>query len=131
MIIDMANAEGWKNQQGTGDLDPCSCGSWKQHWENCYSETGIDQLIENICPQSIWPIECSVFGCSEKPTLGAHVINSYFNNGEQIVPMCVSCNNNRSQEFNLKIDVVCVSADVGVTCDHTINGLLDIASRNR
>ncbi len=124
----MVNAEGWKNQQGTSDLDSCSCGSWKQHWENYYSATGIDQLIRSIHPQSIWPTECSVFRCSEEPILGAHVINLYFDSGEQIVPMCASCNNNRSQEFNLKIDVICVSTSVYETCCN-VSALLDMASR--
>ncbi len=116
MIINAENANGWENQQGTGDRDPFSCDSWRKHWENYYSGTGINKFM-SIPPQSIWPTECSVFGCSKEPTLGAHVINPYFYSGEQIVPMCISCNNNRLREFNLKIDVVCVSANIYETCN--------------
>ena len=52
---------GWKNKKGTS-IRFCNCGSWKQHWLN-YS--GIT-----------WPEVCSVEGCKNKPTLGAHIYNS-------------------------------------------------------
>ncbi len=134
MNIIEENANGWKNQQGTGERAPCSCDSWMKHWENYYSGTGINKFM-GIHPQPIWPTECSVFGCSKKPTLGAHVIklncklgdiviNPHLYIGEQIVPMCISCNNDRSQEFNLKVGVVCVSANINETCKK-VNVLLD------
>lgn len=90
---------GWSNKNGTG-IRNCSCGSWKQHWINYSGKT--------------WPSICSVDGCSNKPTLGAHIINSSVS-GEKIVPMCDSCNG-LSDSFNLRGGVTLVSANVSDTC---------------
>ena len=76
--------KGWKNKSGTANRS-CSCGSWKNHW------------INNS--EKAWPSECSVWGCTNKATLGAHVINSEVS-GERIVPVCDSCNK-LSGEFTL------------------------------
>lgn len=89
----------WKNKKDTGDRS-CKCGTWKQHWIN-YSGTQ-------------WPIFCSVSGCINEATLGAHVINLEVS-GEKIVPMCKSCNN-LTNKFNLKIGTTVVSANVSETC---------------
>ena len=51
-------AEGWANKKGTSDKT-CGCGTWKEHWLNNCSKS--------------WPKTCSVKGCSNVPTLGAHV----------------------------------------------------------
>lgn len=91
--------KGWKNKKGTSDR-VCCCGSWKQHWINI--------------TQKQWPEECSVKGCTCKPTLGAHVINSSVK-GERIVPMCDSCNQIEG-EFELKDNTSCPSANVSETC---------------
>lgn len=91
---------GWKNKGGTADR-ACKCGTWKQHWLN-YSNKQ-------------WPTSCSVSGCTNKPTLGAHVINPDVT-GERIVPMCDSCNKLKSS-FSLKVDVVCPSANKSETCE--------------
>ena len=69
-------AAGWKNKVGTKDR-ACRCGTWKQHWVN-YSEKP-------------WPTQCTVSGCSNNATLGAHVINANVN-GERIAALCASCN---------------------------------------
>ena len=93
-------AIGWKNKSGTS-VRSCKCGTWKQHWINNSNNP--------------WPNECSVSGCSNKPTLGAHIINSNVS-GEKIVPACDSCNK-LSYEFNLKGGVTLVSANKSETCD--------------
>ena len=91
---------GWKNKVGTG-ARTCKCGSWKQHWINFSDKP--------------WPSECSVKGCSNKPTLGAHVINKDVE-GERIVPMCDSCNK-LTESFALKGSVICPPANTSITCD--------------
>lgn len=92
-------ANGWKNKNGTANRS-CSCGSWKQHWINFSGED--------------WPIFCSVSGCFNFATLGAHVINSAVS-GEKIAPMCESCNK-LTTEFSLKDKTPLVPANVSVTC---------------
>lgn len=98
----MADVTGynWKNKNGTA-IRACSCGTWKQHWLNFSEEE--------------WPDSCSVSGCTNKPTLGAHVINSKVS-GERIVPMCDSCNR-RTDYFDLKGNVTLVSANKSNTCE--------------
>lgn len=93
-------ADGWKNKEGTG-IRSCNCGSWKQHWINYSGEP--------------WPSECSVKGCTNTATLGAHIINSNVS-GEKIVPACDSCNK-LSGEFSLKGGITLVSANKSETCD--------------
>ena len=93
------SADGWKNKNGTGDR-LCKCGSWKQHWIN-YSKKS-------------WPSTCSVSGCNNAPSLGAHIINSSVS-GEKIVPMCDSCNK-KTGEFSLKGGIALVNANVSETC---------------
>jgi hypothetical protein len=93
------NGNSWKNKNGTGEKD-CKCGSWKNHWVNFSGEA--------------WPDLCSVVGCEEKPTLGAHVINPNVS-GEKIVPMCDSCNK-KNISFALK-SIVVVSANTAETCE--------------
>lgn len=90
----------WKNKNGTGDRY-CNCGSWKNHWINNSGKH--------------WPIECSVLGCNNIATLGAHIINKNVS-GEYIVPVCNSCNKLDS-EFDLKGGVMLVSANKQKTCD--------------
>lgn len=91
---------GWSNKKGTSDRG-CTCGPWKQHWINFSRNT--------------WPSTCSVSGCSNPATLGAHVINSSVT-GEQIVPMCDSCNK-LSSSLTLKSGVGVVSANKSETCE--------------
>ena len=93
-------ANNWKNKNGTGDR-VCSCGSWKQHWLNFSKKQ--------------WPDQCSVAGCTNRPTLGAHVFNDSVT-GEKIVPMCDSCNK-ISGTFNLKGGVTLVNANKSETCE--------------
>lgn len=90
---------GWKNKNGTANRS-CSCGTWRQHWINFSGEN--------------WPIFCSVSGCYNAATLGAHVINSAVS-GEKIIPMCESCNK-LTKEFSLKDKIILVSANVSDTC---------------
>ena len=90
----------WKNKNGTGERT-CACGTWKQHWLN-YSNRK-------------WPSSCSVSGCTNQPTLGAHIINSSVS-GEKIVPMCVSCNN-KTGFFDLKSTEILVDANKSKTCE--------------
>ena len=96
----MATSKNWKNKKGTGER-ACACGSWKNHWINFAKKS--------------WPEECSVDGCTNAPTLGAHIINSKVS-GEKIVPMCDSCNKIES-EFDLKVGITLVSANKKETCE--------------
>ena len=93
-------ASNWKNKKRTGERD-CKCGSWKNHWLNFSNKE--------------WPDKCSVKGCSNKPTLGAHVINADVT-GEKIVPMCDSCNK-LTGYFDLKGGITLVNANQSETCD--------------
>ena len=93
-------AKGWKNKKGTGERS-CRCGSWKQHWLNFSDEK--------------WPATCSVAGCNNSATLGAHIFNSN-ESGEYIVPACESCNKLDS-EFDLKVSITLVSANKSQTCE--------------
>ena len=92
-------ASGWKNKGGTSSRS-CNCGTWRQHWINCSGKP--------------WPDKCSISGCTNKATLGAHIINSGVS-GEKIVPACDSCNK-LSGEFTLKDGVTLVSANKQETC---------------
>lgn len=96
----MITCKNWKNKKGTG-VRTCTCGTWKQHWINFSGKP--------------WPVSCSVSGCTNKPTLGAHVINSEVS-GEKIVPMCASCNN-ITEYFDLKGGITLVSANKSETCE--------------
>lgn len=89
----------WKNKKGTKERH-CGCGTWKQHW------------INNSGKQ--WPTKCSVAGCNNSATLGAHIINKNVS-GEYIVPACESCNQLDS-EFDLKYGTTLVSANKQKTC---------------
>jgi len=93
-------ADGWSNRGGTGERS-CKCGTWKQHWINYANST--------------WPSTCSVQGCTNSASLGAHVINSSVS-GEKIVPMCDSCNK-LTGKFTLKGGVTLPSANTSETCD--------------
>lgn len=90
---------GWKNKKGTG-LRSCNCGSWKNHWINYSGE--------------LWPLTCSIEGCYNIATLGAHIINQKVS-GEKIVPACDSCNKLEGK-FNLKDSVTLVPASKQKTC---------------
>lgn len=98
--MSIITATGWKNKKGTGERS-CKCGSWKQHWINGSGE--------------LWPENCSVSGCNNAATLGAHIINSDVS-GEYIIPACDSCNR-LSSEFNLKGSITLVSANKQKTCE--------------
>jgi len=95
----MEDLNNWANKAGTSSRK-CSCATWIDHWLN-FSNCGL--------PQS-----CSVFGCSNPPTLGAHVFHPNVE-GEQIIPMCISCNNN-PEYFDIKSNAVIVSANKSLTC---------------
>jgi len=90
---------GWKNKGGTGDKY-CNCGSWKNHWINNSKKS--------------WPSVCSISGCFNIPTLGAHIYNRNVQ-GEYIAPACDSCNR-LSDEFYLKPGVTLVRANKQLTC---------------
>ena len=94
-------AESWKHKQGTGDRE-CKCGTWKQHWINISTEK--------------WPTTCSIKGCNNLATDGAHVINEE-EHGEWIVPMCRSCNDKKNDTFDLKGNVFLVPANKSKTCE--------------
>lgn len=92
-------ATGWKNKGGTS-VRSCKCGSWAQHWVKYANKP--------------WPATCSVLGCNNRATLGAHIINSGVT-GEKIVPMCDACNG-RTDSFTIKGGVTLPSANTAETC---------------
>ncbi|HET9569784.1 MAG TPA: hypothetical protein VFP20_00020 [Bacteroidales bacterium] len=92
-------SKNWKNKFGTSERN-CRCGTWKQHWINNSREE--------------WPSQCSILGCGNSATLGAHIINKNVS-GELIVPACDSCNKLTS-EFDLKGDITLISANKSETC---------------
>ena len=95
-------ATGWKNKKGTSNRS-CNCGSWKQHWINCSGKA--------------WPEKCSISGCNNSATLGAHIYNTSSSvTGEYIVPACDSCNKLDS-EFSLKGGITLISANKQNTCE--------------
>ena len=93
-------SKGWKNKKGTGERS-CKCGSWKQHWLNFSNKD--------------WPDTCSIYGCNNSATLGAHIFNSKVSD-EYIVPACDSCNK-MDIEFNLKGGTTLVHANKAKTCE--------------
>ena len=93
---------GWKNKNNTSGRK-CICGSWKEHW------------IRFNHFKYLWPSKCSVNGCNNRATLGAHVINGNVA-GEFIVPMCDSCNKRR-EEFDLDYGTSFASANKSKTCE--------------
>lgn len=92
--------ENWTNKKGTEDRK-CRCGSWKNHWLNF---TKLD-----------WPSTCSVSGCNNTPTVGAHIYNKV-ETGEWIAPFCDSCNK-FTGKFDLKAGIGLVPANKSYTCD--------------
>lgn len=92
-------ATGWKNKGGTG-VRSCKCKTWAQHWVNYAKQ--------------LWPATCSVQGCNNVPTLGAHIINAAVA-GEKIVPMCDSCNR-QTGTSTLKGGIALPSANTAETC---------------
>lgn len=92
-------ANGWSNKSGTSNRS-CSCGTWKKHWLNFSGKA--------------WPDNCSVLGCINKPTLGAHIINPKVA-GERIVPICSNCNNEIGT-FSLRVNVNLPFANISKTC---------------
>ena len=84
----------WRNKSGTADRESPS-GSWKDYW------------IEHSGRS--WPSKCSVRGCNNPATIGAHVYSrdAY---GEYIVPMCDSCNH-RTGSFMIEFGTEFVSAN--------------------
>lgn len=94
--------EGWKNANGTSDRI-CRCGSWKNHWLR-YSDVAL------------WPKTCSVEGCCNPATLGAHIYNPSISNKIYIVPMCDSCNQKR-YTFILKNGINLASSNKQETCN--------------
>lgn len=98
-------ATGWKNKKGTS-VRSCNCSSWKKHWLNYSGKS--------------WPNKCSVEGCDNSATLGAHIFNSISEEkDEYIVPACDSCNKLESK-FSLKGGVTLVSANKQKTCEEDI-----------
>jgi hypothetical protein len=91
---------GWSNKKSKIERH-CQCGSWKQHWIN---ET-----------EKPWPATCSILGCSNKPTVGAHITHTAIK-GEKIVPMCDSCSA-AIGTFTLKGGVTVPSGNKTITCE--------------
>jgi len=94
-----------KNVNGTADRS-CKCDSWLEHWE----------IFSNKTTSS-----CSVSGCTNNATLGAHVTrpaakNEDYKTHPYIVPMCSSHNGMHGEEFRTKENTTFVWANVAETC---------------
>ena len=96
-------ANGWKNKRGTCEKDYCSCGCCKDHWLNFSNQE--------------WPDQCSVVGCNNRATDGAHMYNSNESMREWIVPTCHKCNTTYDTELPLKNGITLVSANKSITCE--------------
>lgn len=92
--------DGWSNKAGTGDRS-CRCGTWKLHW-----------IHYSGAPH--WPLICSVDGCGNSASVGAHIRHPGVS-GEQIVPMCISCNG-RGGLLRFKAGTYVASANQSETC---------------
>jgi len=94
-----------KNINGTSK-NQCNCNSWLEHWENF---TG---LIAG---------DCSVRGCTNEATVGAHVLitDGRTPNKWWIVPMCHEHNHYTNyDEMILNKTVVLAPANVSETCSN-------------
>ena len=94
-----------KNANGTADRT-CKCGSWIAHWENFSQKTSK---------------KCSVTGCSNDATLGAHTTrplakNNDYKTHHYIIPMCSTHNGKHGEEFLTKVNLTFVWANVKETC---------------
>lgn len=94
-----------KNANGTAGRD-CGCGTWIKHWSN-YSKKK--------------PAKCSVEGCNNNGSDGAHITRPNANNEKYkthpyIVPMCSSHNGKHGQKFTSKTNITFVWANVAETC---------------
>jgi hypothetical protein len=99
---------GWSNKVGTSNRS-CACGTWKQHWMNFSNRA--------------WPIKCSLLGCENAPTLGAHLINTS-SNDEYIVPFCDSCNKIATY-FTIEEGSILIRANPSMTCIKKTNYQVD------
>jgi len=94
-----------KNEVGTGEKS-CTCGPWLGHWEK-HSKRKAST--------------CSVDGCTEVATVGAHISrpnakSDVYKTHPQIVPMCKTHNGKHGAEFVSKANTTFVWANVKETC---------------
>ena len=88
--------DGWKNKKGTKDRIPAGYKSWLDYYQRLTNKTDLT---------------CSVAGCNNKATDGAHVYNTKTHSkAKYIVPLCHSCNMSQS-ELSLKQGIPLVSAN--------------------
>jgi len=87
-----------KNINGTSN-NRCNCGSWLDHWKR---STGNPAIF------------CSVIGCNNPATVGAHVQKAYtLDNNWYIVPMGQTHN---LSSVVLDVSTTLISANVNETC---------------
>jgi len=111
---------GWKNKEGTSkrcDSQKCSCGSRKDHWNECGGKKH-NKTFDNE--------DCANLNCPNKETSkgeakhGAHVYNYdlFGSSIEWIVPFCVKCNlAEDGKVFTLKMGTILVRAAKAETCE--------------
>jgi phospholipase/lecithinase/hemolysin len=95
-----------KNSNGSAGRS-CQCGSWLDHWES-FSDRQAGG--------------CSVTGCTEYATVGAHVTrpnaeNDDYKTTPYIVPMCSYHNGQHGETFRSKAGVTFVWANKQQTCE--------------
>lgn len=89
------------NRPNTAE-DRCPCPSWLEHWKQ-YSGARPEQ------------IRCSVAGCNEKATVGAHVTKIPLGPSTYIIPFCAAHNSQRTP-LNVNSEMEFVGASKRERC---------------
>ncbi|CAG9259217.1 conserved hypothetical protein [Burkholderia diffusa] len=105
IVITAADRFTLRNAAGTAERD-CACKGWLNHWKN-YSEKSAPY--------------CSVDGCTEMATDGAHVTlpnhaDPATKSRHWIAPMCHDHNMKHGATFRSIFKVTVVSANTAETC---------------
>jgi len=94
-------AENWRPMRETIDMY-CKYESMKKHWIKVSGKE--------------WPGICSVSGCNNPATIGAHLVNQEVKT-EIIIPLCDACNQ-VNKELNLKSGTTVVMAALCNSCKY-------------
>ncbi|NTW87610.1 MAG: hypothetical protein HGB26_00450 [Desulfobulbaceae bacterium] len=91
-----------RNINGTSDNN-CKCSSWLEHWK--------------IFSGKYVPVYCPVSGCTETPTVGAHVQkDNALNNNWYIIPLCKTHNGKKGETLTVDDSTTLAPANVSETC---------------
>ncbi len=104
----------WKSKKETRE-DFCQCGSCMKHWRNYI-----------MMPLTMF--SCSVKGCTNKATVGGHIVSENYPEG-YIVPLCDQCNQS-DEHFSVYTNSIFVSADLSITCQKGKESTSDKKNKN-